>query len=165
MRRRDGSSPVAAALRQFRVQESLSQAGLAERLGTTRTNVARWELGTVVPDPAWRRRLERVVGGRYSVADELRRFRALEAITQEEAAERFGCSRRAWQAWEAGEAMAPAMRRRIWRLLAAAERGLECGVPPVARRAGAGAVVERDRVPQAPAPTGADPAGSPALTG
>jgi transcriptional regulator with XRE-family HTH domain len=124
MRRRNGTSPVAERMRRFRSQAGLSQAAAAGQLGTTRTNWARWELGTVVPDPAWLARVERLLReGRYSVGDELRRYRQQEAITQEEAAERFGCSRRAWQAWEADEAMSSAMRRRIWRFVAQSVRG------------------------------------------
>ncbi len=51
-------------LRYERISRSLSQEEMAEKIGSTATNISRWELGYTSPTPYFRRRLCELFGKR-----------------------------------------------------------------------------------------------------
>jgi tetratricopeptide (TPR) repeat protein/transcriptional regulator with XRE-family HTH domain len=51
------SRTIASRIRQEREQRAWTQSEVAERIGSTRINVSRWENGTTIPSPYYRQRL------------------------------------------------------------------------------------------------------------
>src|SRR5437870_3282915 len=54
--------PSVPRLRQERVRRGWTQSEVAERIGSTRVNISRWENGMIVPGPYYRQRLSDLFG-------------------------------------------------------------------------------------------------------
>src|SRR2546423_9709339 len=55
------SRPAISRLKREREQRCWTQSELAERIGTTRINVSRWENGVTTPSPYYRQRLGKLL--------------------------------------------------------------------------------------------------------
>src|SRR5437588_12370253 len=51
------AKPIVSRIRQEREQRAWTQSEVAERIGSTRINISRWENGATVPSPYYRQRL------------------------------------------------------------------------------------------------------------
>lgn len=122
------ASPVASLMKEWRLGAGLSQKAAAAMLPTSSDSWARWERGDVWPDAGWRARIKALAAGKVTAPKEgrtvsavpaaLLEYRDVHAMSQEESARNFGCSRRTWQAWEAGENKpGKVMLGKIWRFL------------------------------------------------
>jgi transcriptional regulator with XRE-family HTH domain len=123
MRVKQGQEPIAPRLRSWRAAQRKSASEAATLLGTSRSQWSQWENGLAQPGIHWRRRILVLIdGGQDAEGAPLSRalvqFRTTHALSQAEAARRFGCGKRTWQAWEAG-ARRPNKQRQmaIWRFL------------------------------------------------
>src|SRR5438874_10730018 len=59
---KNNARPSVTRLRQERTQRGWTQSEVAERIGSTRVNISRWEGGLIVPGPYYRQRLSDLFG-------------------------------------------------------------------------------------------------------
>lgn len=123
MRVKQGQEPIAPRLRAWRAAQHKMQREAALLLGVAPNQWAMWEEGHRRPGIHWRRRILVLIDGGQSengtpLSHALVQFRTTHALSQAEAARRFGCGKRTWQAWETG-ARRPNKHRQtaIWRFL------------------------------------------------